>query len=176
MTIEKIQNKPSEFKGLPDIGYFDFEEDFVEKNIRCIPMIVRFKLDAAGIKLKLDQWSKFSVDERIELARKSCDNEKEAEEYNHFLGGLIKKYTNREATLLAIDKNPAWADKNSVPAVLEKKLKEHGWHISEERWKNLSNLQRFALIKLCREGHENKNFPKAVREFRLGPLSPEGGT
>ena len=32
---------------------FVFEEDFVEENVRCIPMTVRFKMDAAGIKLKL---------------------------------------------------------------------------------------------------------------------------
>jgi hypothetical protein len=28
-------------------------------------------------------------------------------------------------------------------------------------------LQRFVLIKLCRPGHENENFPKAVKEFGL---------
>ena len=47
------------FKKLKGIEYFDFEEDFVEKNIRCIPMIVRFKMDEAGIKLKLSEWSRF---------------------------------------------------------------------------------------------------------------------
>ncbi|WP_353849846.1 nitrate reductase associated protein, partial [Hydrotalea sp.] len=31
------------------IEYFQFEEDFVEENVRCIPMIVRFKMDAVGI-------------------------------------------------------------------------------------------------------------------------------
>ena len=44
--------------------YFNFEEDFVENNVRCIPMIVRFKLDACGIKLKLSEWSKMVIEER----------------------------------------------------------------------------------------------------------------
>jgi len=167
MTAEQIEHKPTEFKGRADIEYFGFEEDFVEKNIRCIPMIVRFKLDAAGIKLKLDEWSRFNVDERIELAIKPCRNDEEAKEYNHFLAKLIKKYTGRDATPFAVDKNPAWADKENVPDVLGEKLNEHSWHISIEQWKSLSDLQRFALVKLCREGHENKNFPKAVREFGL---------
>jgi hypothetical protein len=162
-----IQNKSSGFKGLQGIDYFDFEEDFVEKYIRCIPMIVRFKLDAAGIKLKLDEWSRFNVEERIELAIKPCRKDEEAKEYNHFLAALIKKYTGRDATPLAVDKNPAWADKENVPDVLGEKLNEHSWHISKEQWKSLSDLQRFALVKLCREGHESKNFPKAVREFGL---------
>jgi len=33
------------------IEYFKFEEDFIEEDVRCIPMIVRFKMDLAGIKL-----------------------------------------------------------------------------------------------------------------------------
>ena len=41
------------------IQYFLFEEDFIEKNVRCIPMIVRYKLDTVGIKLQLSQWSRF---------------------------------------------------------------------------------------------------------------------
>jgi hypothetical protein len=167
MTAEQIQNKPTELKGLADIEYFNFEEDFIEKNIRCIPMIVRFKLDAAGIKLKLDEWSRFNVGERIELARKPCGNENETRVYSLFLAALIKKYTGKEATALALDKNPAWADKENVPELLNERLEEHGWHITIEQWKSLSDLQRFALVKLCREGHESKIFPKAMREFGL---------
>ena len=32
----------------------------MENNMRCIPMIIRFKMDMAGIKLKLSEWKKFS--------------------------------------------------------------------------------------------------------------------
>jgi len=35
------------------------------------------------------------------------------------------------------------------------------------QWKNLNSLQRFALIKLTRGGHENENFIPALREFGL---------
>ncbi|HLG39057.1 MAG TPA: nitrate reductase associated protein, partial [Chitinophagaceae bacterium] len=165
MKKKLMQVSASEFKNIPDIEYFDFEEDFAEKNIRCIPMIVRFKMDHAGIKLKLSEWSKFSVEERIELAKKNCSNEEEARLYNFFLAGLIKKYTGNQATDLKIDQNPAWADVDRVPVVLNEKLKQFGWNISTPDWKRLNDLQRFVLLKLCKEGHENKNFPKAMREF-----------
>jgi len=157
----------SPFKGLSSIEYFDFEEDFVEKNIRCIPMIVRFKMDKAGIKLKLAEWSRFSVEERIELAKKPCSNEDETKQYNDYLVGLIKGYTSKEATGLAIDQHPGWADLNKVPELLEEKLRQFGWSISIKQWAGLTNLQRFALLKLCKEGHESKNFPKAIKEFGL---------
>jgi len=157
----------SAFKGITEIEYFNFEEDFVEKNIRCIPMIVRFKMDKAGIKLKLAEWNKFSVKERIELAKKSCKNEEEAGQYKDYLTGMIKSYTRNEATGLAIDQHPGWADMDKVPGLLQEKLKESGWYISLHQWVGLTNLQRFALLKLCRTGHESKNFPTALKEFGL---------
>ncbi len=157
----------SSFREVKGIEYFDFEDDFVEKNIRCIPMIVRFKMDKAGIKLKLAEWSRFSVEERIELAKKVCDNEAEAKEYNSYLSELIKGRTGNEATSLEIDKNPAWNDMHSVPAAVNEKAKEFGISVSLEQWQQLTNLQRFALIKLSRPGHESKNFIKAIKEFGL---------
>ena len=35
-------------------------------------MIVRFKLDACGIKLKLNEWSKMNLEERNNLADMQC--------------------------------------------------------------------------------------------------------
>jgi hypothetical protein len=150
-----------------DKGYFDFEEDFVEENMRCIPMIVRFKMDAACIKLKLAEWSKFKTDERIALAINPAATKKETEAYNQYLSGLIKKYTNADATALAVEAQPAWSVLTSIPEMLTEKAKECGWEISITQWQQLTNLQRFALLKLCRPGHENKNFPKAMKEFGL---------
>jgi len=158
--------KPSEFKDRPDIEYFLFEEDFIEKNVRCIPMIVRFKMDKAGIKLKLGEWSKFTVEERLKLAKKACGSDDEANQYHHYLAGLVEKYTGKGATALVVDRNPEWANEN-VPQILNEKLKEFDWKLSKTEWENLTILQRFALMKLLREGHENKNFQKAMKEFGL---------
>jgi hypothetical protein len=159
--------RPSGFKQLKGIEYFDFEEDFVEENVRCIPMTVRFKMDAAGIKLKLTEWSKFSEDERIELAIKPAATKAEIAMYHGYLAALIKKYTHAAATALAVDSIPAWANLKLIPALLQEKAKEFNLIISLVQWQQLTNLQRFALLKLCRPGHENKNFPKAIKEFNL---------
>jgi hypothetical protein len=40
-------------------------------------------------------------------------------------------------------------------------------NISLTQWRGLTVLQRFALLKLTRPGHENKNFSKAMKEFGL---------
>jgi hypothetical protein len=156
----------SPFWELKEIEYFNFEDDFVKKNVRCIPMIVRIKMDAAGIKLKLSEWSSFSNKERIELAVMPFSKD-EIENYHNYLTGLIRKYTGDTATVLAINQNPEWNELNKVPSVLQEKAKEFDWEMSISQWKSLTDLQRFALLKLCRPGHENKNFPKAMKEFNL---------
>ena len=167
MNEQIIKDKSSEFRKLAGIEYFDFEEDFIEENVRCIPMIVRFKMDAAGIKLKLSEWSRFKREERVELALKPCGNKEEVTLYNNYLAELIKKRTNAEATVLLINNQPAWANLEEIPELLQEKAKEFNWEITKEQWSGLTNLQRFALTKLYRPGHENKNFPKAMKEFGL---------
>ena len=157
----------SGFKQLKGIEYFDFEEDFVEKNMRCIPMTVRFKMDATGIKLKLHEWSKFSSAERIALALKPAETNEEAALYNQYLSALIKEYTGNEASVIPVNEKPEWADTENIPAILQQKAKEFNINISIAQWQSFTNLQRFALSKLCRPGHENRNFPKAIVEFGL---------
>lgn len=152
---------------LGDRSYFDFEEDYIEHNVRCIPMIVRFKMDAAGIKLKLSEWSKFTTEERIALALMPAHTKDEQKLYNKHLSALVEKYTNSEPAALVIDANPGWANLQNIPVSLAAKAKELGLELNVKQWQSLTNLQRFSLLKLCRPGHENKNFPKAIKEFNL---------
>lgn len=147
--------------------YFRFEEDFVEDNIRCIPMIVRFKLDACGIKLKLAQWSKFTARERKQLGDMPCVTAEQVSAYGSFLQGLIAARTGHAATLLEPDNDPAWANDDSILPDLQQQARQIGAEISLHQWRSLYLLQRFALLKLCRPGHENRNFPIAMKEFGL---------
>jgi hypothetical protein len=154
----------------PEAGeknYFDFEADFMEDDVRCIPMIVRFKLDAVGIKLKLAEWCKFSVEERAFLAMIPVDDAIETEAYHKLLSNLVWKHTGNSPSVLAIDTAPAWANPDTIPEILQAKAKEIDHPISLAQWQSLSNLRRFTLLKLCRPGHENRNFPKAMQEFGL---------
>jgi hypothetical protein len=165
--MEKQLIEPSVFKDLSNIEYFNFEEDFIEEGIRCIPMIVRCKLDKAGIKLKIAEWVKFDISDKIEMALLNCENDEEIMGYHKYVSKLINGYTGEDATLLITESNPAWADVKSVPETLQEKAKEFTKEISIKQWQSLTVLQRFALTKLCKPGHENKNFPIALKEFGL---------
>jgi len=162
-----LQKQPSEFVSFLGIEYFQFEEDFIEQNVRCIPMIVRFKMDAVGIKLKLAEWSKFSVTERKELAVRHCSTIGELSDYRNYLAQLVVKYTGLGPAYMNIDTNPAWQNYYELPVMVEERAGECGIGISLLHWHDMTDLQRFALIKLSRPGHESKNFTKALKEFGI---------
>jgi hypothetical protein len=150
-----------------EIKYFRFEDDFTAENIRCIPMIVRFKLDACGIKLKLSEWSRMQKEEREMLAQLPIDTSDELFNYRAYLKGLILMRTGSEATELNDLPNESWANTKKVPDELLTKVHQFNGAISVKKWASLTNLQRFALIKLAQSSHESMNLAKAMTEFEL---------
>jgi len=149
------------------IEYFLFEEDFVEDNLRCIPMIVRLKLDTIGIKLPLKAWSRFSEEERTSLAIRNCETETDILIYKKLVWELAKNHSIEDLGIIRTGEMPGWDNLESIPGPLMEKLTDFNQQISIAQWKSLTNLQRFALIKLSRPGHESKNFRKALMEFGL---------
>ena len=146
--------------------FFEFESDFVD-NLRCIPMQVRFKLDNCGVKLKLSHWHQFTEQERQTLVEMPCTSIAECQKYRESLQNLIIEKTGSPASELTIEENPPWMNEKEIPQTTQAKAVECGVNITIEQWKQLAPLQRFALIKLSRPSHENKNFYPALQEFGL---------
>jgi hypothetical protein len=146
--------------------FFEFESDFVA-SLRCIPMVVRYKLDACGIKLKLEQWSHFNAADRQQLAAQPCITPEEIAKYRQDLCDLIEARTQTPAVEIAVDKLPDWMNLDMIPASVQEKATLVGTVLQMGQWRSLTPLQRFALIKLSRSSHENRNFEPALREFKL---------
>jgi hypothetical protein len=146
--------------------FFQFEADFVD-SLRCIPMHVRCKLDTCGIKLKLSDWNHMTQLERQHLVELPCTTESEIQAYRRYLQDLILQRTGTPVAELTVESHPAWMDTTTVPTSVYEKAQEIGVNITPAHWSNLNDLQRFALIKLSRSSHENKNFLPALREFNL---------
>ncbi|CAC5339895.1 MULTISPECIES: nitrate reductase associated protein [Planktothrix] len=145
---------------------FEFEQDFVE-SLHCIPMVVRYKLDSCGVKLKLEHWNKFSQEDRQQLVQNSINTPEEITGYRSLLYELAEQYTNIPLKDLPIEDHPLWLEITKLPDAVQQKLEEIGVNITLKQWQDLSHLQRFSLIKLSRPSHENKNFLPALREFKL---------
>ncbi len=146
--------------------FFQFEADFVD-SLRCIPMYVRYKLDTSGIKLKLSDWNHMTQLERQNLVELPCTTESEIRAYRSYIQELILKRNGTPVAELPIESHPEWMDANTVPTSVYEKAQEIGVNITVTHWSNLNPLQRFALMKLSRSGHENQNFLPALREFNL---------
>ncbi|MBE9210555.1 nitrate reductase associated protein [Nostoc sp. LEGE 06077] len=146
--------------------FFEFEADFVN-SLRCIPMQIRYKLDTCGIKLKLSDWLQMTQDEREALLELPCTTQTEVETYKEYLQQLILERTGTPVTQLPVEPYPTWMDSSNIPIILQEKAQELGVNLTLEQWVALTPLQRFALIKLSRPSHENKNFPHAITEFHL---------
>lgn len=149
-----------------DLTFFQFEADFVE-SLRCIPMQVRYKLDTCGVKLKLEHWHKFSAGDREQLVALPCQTPEQVVAYRNTLQALVTKYMGTPAKDLPIDPHPPWVQAGNVPDTVVAQAQQFDTAIPPEKWASLSVLERFALCKLSRPSHENRNFLPALYEFRL---------
>jgi hypothetical protein len=146
--------------------FFQFEQDFVY-SLRCIPMQVRYKLDTCGVKLKLTHWLQFAATERLALVDAPCETAQEVAAYRDRVQAFVMQHTGTPTGTLPIDPEPAWLQRESIPVEPQAKAAEFGATLDRAAWTGLTPLQRFALIKLSRPGHENKNFQSALVEFGL---------
>ncbi|HEX7886397.1 MAG TPA: nitrate reductase associated protein [Phenylobacterium sp.] len=150
-----------------DNQLFAFEDDFVA-TLRCIPMAVRLKLDRSGIKLSLRQWSRFTREDRRDLLETPCAGEAEIETYRARLVQLVELRASEAAKPLAELPQALWELAGEAPPVVTAYARSVGVPPPTAlEWRRLTELQRFALIKLTRDNHDNVNFVPAMREFGL---------
>jgi len=155
-------------------GIFEFERDFAG-SLQCIPMAVRFKLDLAGIKLSLRHWNRIGRDERDRLLTQSCAAPAELDAWREHLTTLICGMGEAPAPLPE-PADLAWADAHAIPAQITAFAVRIGVAPpSPAQWVALSALQRFTLLKLSRDHHDNVNFLPALREFGV-MAGPAQGT
>ena len=146
-------------------GGFQFEQEFID-SLRCIPMGVRLKLDTCGVKLKLKQWHQFTQAERQALVTMPCDTKDHISMYHQHLQELVIHYTGQPAREINVPVHPPWLD-SVVPEQVQQQAAGHNLIITSDCWQALTATQRFALIKLSRPSHENRNFVPAMQEFGL---------
>jgi hypothetical protein len=146
--------------------FFQFEADFVD-NLRCIPMIVRYKLDTCGVKLKLPDWNAFSQEERQQLVDCPCETDVEIANYRQMVHQKVAEHGGDRPKDLPLDPNPEWHNGELIPPTVQEQSSQLNVTLTLQQWASLTPLQRFALIKLSRSNHENRNFLPALKEFHL---------
>ncbi|MFZ9166855.1 nitrate reductase associated protein [Vulcanococcus sp.] len=141
---------------------FAFEQDFVG-SWRCIPLCVRRKLDLIGLKLKLSHWLELSHGERQTLVDWPDDPEA-LERFRAHLQQRTRSLSAGEAKPLPASSGEPWQLPEVLPEDVAAAARARAQAISPEQWKRLGELERFALCKLTRPGHDHHNLEAALRE------------
>ena len=144
---------------------FAFEADFTG-DLRCIPMAVRRKLDLAGVKLKLVHWHGLEAEERQRLLA-WADDPAAIEALRSWLLERSKALPQGPASPLEPAQGCDWQQGDTTPAILSASCQQLGLTLREGGWAELTELQRFALVKLSHPGHEHRNLPLALSDFGL---------
>jgi len=145
---------------------FQFEANSEERHL-CIPMEVRLKLDLCGVKLQVSQWQTLSQSQQDVLGDLPFATGEQLERFRMAVKEAVLESSGIPAADLPVATNPPWEDRTTIPARLQAKALESECLLNPEQWAALTSLQRFALLKLVRPGHENRNFLPALREFGL---------
>lgn len=146
---------------------FQFEQDKYYA-LRRIPMIMRLKLDLCGIKLTIGDWSKFPRADREQLVAMPYQTPEQIAAIHKRLKELIAACDGDSTETEPVEPPAPWSVIDAVPHTITEYLREQALPVpSLQQWSNLTDLQRFALLKLTRRGHENKKLPLALREFDL---------
>ena len=147
---------------------FAFEAEF-ESALQCVQMLARLRLDACGIKVSLDDWRKLPLSVRqmlLEMPAATCE---QRARYRGYLMEEIERHTQRSSQALASDLTPAWSKVDDVAPTAVHAAKAAGARSpSVGQWRTLTPLQRFALVKLAKDGRGHRNLAPALREFGLG--------
>jgi len=144
---------------------FGFEAEF-SADLRCIPMAVRRKLDLAGVKLKLVHWHGLSGVERQQLLDWP-DADAALLELRHWLLQRSCSLPQGPARPLEPVQQAPWQQVEAIPEPLLQSCRQLGLMLQPQRWCELDELERFALVKLCHPGHEHRNLPRALAELGL---------
>ena len=129
-------------------------------------MAVRRKLDLAGIKLKLQHWSELDEAERAELLTWADDPAAIEALRQHLMTRSAALSAGQAKDLPRPDAEP-WQQAEQLPDVLAASCAQLSLELPSGGWGELTELQRFALVKLSHPGHEHRNLPRALAEFGL---------
>lgn len=143
---------------------FAFEADFMG-SWRCIPLCVRRKLDLAGIKLKLRHWLNLDHRERQHLVDWP-DGPDGLRAFAAHLRQRTASMADGAVGELPIPQAPPWR-RSQPPGEVTAALAAMGHTMNQGQWQRLSELERFALCKLVRPGHDHHNLVHALAEFKM---------
>ena len=115
--------------------------------------------------------SRLQRDDWQELLQAPCELASEFRAYRQDLIALIAARTRETAKDLEDIPAPDWMSEEGHPAQVSDFAAVQGVRPpSPTEWRGLATLQRFVLVKLSRDNHDNVNFIPALKELACSSL------
>ncbi|MBI4525835.1 MAG: hypothetical protein HY695_18720 [Deltaproteobacteria bacterium] len=144
---------------------YRFESEFYP-GLSRVPLHVRMKLDLTGVKISLNDWLAFSMEERGVLCHLPVETEEEKEIFSSYLDFLSRRCLGKQAERVPPIADPPWENRYRIPNPVEGKSLGAGKAVTLEEWGGWELWQRYALFKLSVSKNEPEKFREALEEFR----------
>ncbi len=152
---------------------YRFESE-IYPDLSRIPLHVRLKLDLTGVKISLNDWLAYSMEERAALCHLPVETEDEKKTFASYLDFLSRRYHGQQAKLTKPIVDPPWENPVRIPDSVSAKSKDIGKPVTTDEWNGWNVYQRYAVYKLSISKNEPEKFEQALQEFRArqGGQSP----
>lgn len=142
---------------------FEFEAAFYPA-LERVPFHVRMKLDLAGVRVSLNTWRAFSLEERRVLCHFPADTDEEKEVFAAFLSALARARAGVEAERCPALDADAWAAA-VVPEAVAVRSEGEGVAVRLPEWGSWAGHERYALYKTALS-KDPELFRLALQELR----------
>ena len=153
---------------------FRFEGD-IHASLACVPLVVRRKLDLAGLKISLAGWQALTRAERLSLCHLPVDSAEEVGVYREILESFAGRAGAALVALPDVSLRP-W-NASAVPQEVRQRALTCGRPLGDAEWSRLDEEARFALAKLAEPKRDPAKFGAALGELfpDSGELFPDSG-
>lgn len=143
---------------------FKFEDE-VYTSLACVPMVVRRKLDRAGIKIGLQQWQALGRGERMAICHLPDELPDEREALSLFIAEALRRAKGEEPRRLSEGQRALADPPRELPAQLADRARAAGVKLDQATWEKLDADERYALMKLGNGDEPSHNLAAALTEF-----------
>jgi len=144
---------------------FQHEAEF-HAHLQRLPLHTRMKLDIAGLKLSLNQWLAFALEERRGICHLPVESDEELAAFTAYIDFLCKRYQGSAAQTLAPLSPSLWNSITEVPKTVLEISRETGRAIDLSEWTGWQSHERYALFKTALSKNEPEKFFAVLRELR----------
>ena len=135
-------------------------------SLLLIPLRVRYKLDCAGIRLRLSQWQALSHDEKTQLLQLPVATAEERGAYRDALTRMVGHLGGAALIEAPVPGEEGWRIARVWPDVVVRQCEAQDLPLPPlSKWQSLIEADRHALFVLARSSHSQAEFVAAMALF-----------